>query len=292
MPTGFTTYTNFSPNGNSFGFVNKGNDGIKTKANWGAGDVCAQCYLDNSDYNYSIMAIGLSLVNHEKAIANGNHDKLIQELGQWIKNSKRPTFLRVGYEFDGWSWNHYNRKEYLLAWQRIRSVFKEMKVDNVAFVWQSKGTASNQKVLEKWYPGDDLVDWCGYSYFGNSDEEMLIFARKHNKPVFIAEATPISQNGNLYFNANLSEPEVATRIWENWFVPFLNTLNNNKDIIKAFSYINSNWKIQPMWTRNPTFQKVDSRIQESAYISKKWKEEITKSRYLKPDSGLWDKLSE
>jgi hypothetical protein len=178
-----------------------------------------------SDYQNSLMAIGLSLVNHEKAIAEGKHDHLIREFGQWIKNSRRPVFLRIGYEFDGWSWNNYNRKYYLLAWRRIYDLFEEMGVENIAFVWQSKGTDSGQKTLEKWYPGDDLVDWCGYSYFGNPDEEMLTFARKHNKPVFIAEATPVSQTENLYFNADLSEPEVAERVWESWFVPFLNTLN-------------------------------------------------------------------
>ncbi len=45
-----------------------------------------------------------------------------------------------------------------------------------------------------------------------------------------------------------------------------------------------------MWLNNPTFQKVDSRIQMSEYITAKWKEEIYKPRYLKPDSPLWIKL--
>tara|TARA_R110000868_G_scaffold52135_3_gene164932 strand:+ start:58 stop:423 length:366 start_codon:yes stop_codon:yes gene_type:complete len=64
VPTGFTVYTNFSPGGESFGFYAKGNDGIKTKANWGAGDTCAQCYIDDDDYKNSVIAIGLSLVGH------------------------------------------------------------------------------------------------------------------------------------------------------------------------------------------------------------------------------------
>ena len=64
VPTGFTVYTNFSPGGESFGFYAKGNDGIKTKANWGAGDTCAQCYIDDDDYKNSVIAIGLSLVEH------------------------------------------------------------------------------------------------------------------------------------------------------------------------------------------------------------------------------------
>jgi len=41
-----------------------------------------------------------------------------------------------------------------------------------------------------------------------------------------------------------------------------------------------NWSIQPMWRDNPVFQKVDSRIQESEYISKKWNEEMQKQKYF------------
>jgi len=291
VPSGFTVYTNFSPGGESFGFIGKGNDGIKTIANWGAGDCCAQCYINDEDYKYCIIAIGLSMVDHEKEVSDGHHDYLIRELGKWIKDLNRPVFLRIGYEFDGWEWNHYKKKYYLSAWKRIHSIFNELGANNVAFVWQSKGTGSGQDILEEWYPGDDLVDWCGYSYFGNPDEEMLIFARKHKKPVFIAEATPVFQNGNLFFNTQLTEPEVAKKAWEEWFVPFINTLNKNKDIIKAFSYINVNWTAQPMWINNPTFQKVDSRIQESELISEKWKEEMRKPRYLRPSPDLWNELS-
>lgn len=290
MPAGVTTYTGFSPGSESFGYYQKGNDGIKTIANWGAGDNCAQCYLDDEDYKYSVIAIGLSIVGNEKEIALGKRNNLVQELGDWIKESKRPVFLRIGYEFDGWDWNHYNRKYYLEAWRQIHRLFKEMKVDNVAFVWQSKGNGSGQDVLEKWYPGDDLVDWCGYSYFNNPDQEMLMFARKHKKPVFIAEATPVLHNGVEFSNARLTDSVIAKRVWQEWFIPFINTLNENKDVIKAFSYINANWAAQPMWATNPVFKKVDSRIQESDFISKNWKEEMAKPRYLKPGAEFWNRL--
>ena len=38
------------------------------------------------------------------------------------------------------------------------------------------------------------------------------------------------------------------------------------------------------------FQHVDSRIQESEFISKKWEEEIAKPKYLKPSPELWKRL--
>ena len=291
MPTGITLYTNFSPGLNSYGHINKGNDGIKTTDNWGAGDSCVRCYMEEPQFSNSLVAIGLSFVDHEKQLARGDHDKLIKDLGNWIKGlGKRPVFLRLGYEFDGWDWNHYNRKNYLAAWNRVHSIFKELRVENAAFVWQSKGTGSRQDILESWYPGDELVDWCGYSYFGDPDQEMLIFARKHGKPVFIAEATPVTQKGDLYFNTDLKDPKIAERVWQDWFVPFFQTLKNYQDVIRAFSYINEDWPSQPMWINNATFQQVDSRIQVSPYISEKWRKELANPRYLKPGPDLWKQL--
>ncbi len=290
VPVGITLYTGFAKGTASYGYIQKGNDGIKTIANWGAEDSCVQCYIDDVDFKHSMIAIGLSLVGNEKKVAKGQHDDLIRELGEWIKDIERPVFLRIGYEFDGWDWNHYNKKQYLASWRRIHSMFAEMDVNNVALVWQSKGTGSGQEILEEWYPGDDVVDWCGYSYFVNPDEEMLTFARKHKKPVFIAEATPILFDGKQFSDTFLTNPEQAKQAWEDWFVPFINTLNDNKDVIKAFSYINVNWPIQPMWIDNGLFKHVDSRIQESEFITKKWLEEIANPRYLKPSPELWSIL--
>lgn len=281
MPAGITVYTGFSPGTESYGYLQKGNDGLKTVANWGAEDNCAQYYLDEPKFAGSMISIGLAMVDHEKKVASGKHDHLIKELGAWIKAAERPVFLRIGYEFDGWSWNRYDRKAYSKAWKRIRSIFDEMEVNNVAYVWQSKGQGSRQDILEDWYPGDDLVDWCGYSYFHNPDQEMITFARKHHKPVFIAEATPMLTENGRFSSTDLTNPENAERAWEEWFIPFFKTMDDNKDVIKAFSYINVNWKIQPMWINNPLFKHVDSRIQESDFITKKWVEELANSKYVK-----------
>ncbi|WP_146106917.1 glycosyl hydrolase [Polaribacter porphyrae] len=281
IPAGITAYTNLSPGDYSFSYYIKGLDGTKTKANWGAGDTCLQFYVDNPKFKNTMLSIGLSMVNHDKNVAKGKHDNLIKELGLWIKSTKRSVFLRIGYEFDGWDWNNYKKKYYLKAFKRIHHILKEMEVNNVAFVWQSKGTGSNQKVLEDWYPGDEYVDWCGYSYFNNPDTEMLTFARKNNKPVFIAEACPVLKDEFGNFHANLSNQKEAKLVWEKWFIPFFKTIEDNKDVIKAFSYINVEWKSQIMWATNDYFKNVDSRIQKSEYISKKWLEEIQKEKYLK-----------
>ncbi|MFK8113933.1 MAG: glycosyl hydrolase, partial [Rubripirellula sp.] len=80
---------------------------------------------------------------------------------------------------------------FLASFKYVRKMYDEMGVDNVCYVWQSCGFMSSMEDLEAWYPGDEYVDWCGYSFFGNyKSAKMIPFARKHGKPVFIAEATP------------------------------------------------------------------------------------------------------
>lgn len=291
IPAGITLYSNLSPGDESYGHTLRGNDGINQVDNWGAGNSCIQCYVDDSKFANSLIAIGYSFVNHEKQIARGKYDHLLKDLAKWIKAlGERPVFLRLGYEFDGWEWNDYQRKHYLNVWKRIHSLFEEMEVNNVAFVWQSKGVGSDQKVLEEWYPGDELVDWCGYSYFGNPDEEMIAFARRHHKPVFIAEATPVAEKNGKFYNSRLPYPKVAEELWQNWFEPFFETVHSNADVVKAISYINIDWYSQPMWMNNPLFKKVDSRLQVNEKIAEKWKTEISSPRYLKPTPELWHRL--
>lgn len=287
-PAGVTIYTNLSPGNESYGRYNQGLDGLTSKANWGAGDSWADLYVRDTTYKSSALAIGLSFVNNEKNIAKGKLDPLIQELANWIKSTKRPVFLRIGYEFDGWSWNHYKKKHYLKAWERIHTIIERSGANNVAYVWQSKGSGSNQKLLENWYPGDDMVDWCAYSYFGQPDQEMLTFARKHKKPVFIAEATPVQELENLYFNSDLKDPKIAKLLWKDWFIPFFKLIQDNSDVIKAFSYINTDWSSQPMWINNPVFKQVDSRIQMSTYIKKKWLAELSNPHYIHASQAKWE----
>lgn len=279
-PAGVTVYTNLAPGGESFGHHFSGLDGLLQQANWGAGDCWANAYLQDSTYQYSMMAIGLSMVHCEKDIAKGRHDDFIVHLATWIQGAKRPVFLRIGYEFDGWEWNQYRRRFYLQAWTRIYKIFQDMGVENVAYIWQSKGTGSDQNTLEAWYPGDEIVDWCAYSYFGSPDTEMITFARNHQKPVFIAEATPVREFDGLYFETDLNKTPLDQQIWEGWFVPFFQTIQDNNDVIKAFSYINTDWSSQPMWVVHPVFQRVDSRLQLSPYIMEKWREKLADPAFL------------
>ena len=156
----------------------------------------------------------------------------------------------------------------------------ELGCDNIAYVWHSTGWVSDQYLLEDWYPGDDYVDWCGASFFARwSEIEMFTFARKKQKPVLIAEATPTISDHMIKFTGDtketrLNDPTQADEAWEKWFVPFFNAIEENKDVVKGISYINCNWTSHVMWKENPTFQDVDARLQLSEKISEKWNEKM------------------
>lgn len=278
IPAGITVYSSIPQLG-----------GIYEKANWGSGDCYADLQANHPTFSNSAVALGLSLVNACEQISKGEHDNAIRNLGNWIKSiSPKPVFLRIGYEFDGFDWNHYEKESYKKAFIYIHSFLSGMRLNNVAYVWQSKGYGMSVNEFEAWYPGDNYVDWCAYSYFSNPDEEMIKFARKHKKPVFIAEATPTMEENGQYVDSDLSKPEVAQKAWENWFLDFFNTIEKNDDVVKAFSYINVDWSIQNMWINNPTFQQVDSRIQESDYIKSRWINKLQEDRYINAsDSAVY-----
>ncbi|MCI4667785.1 MAG: endo-1,3-beta-xylanase [Bacteroidia bacterium] len=298
VPAGITLYTSIAGGADSYGDIpQEGLQGIYETFDNGNGPSNMSLALADTTYQYSALAIGLSLVNHEKSVAEGKLDKNIQKLGEYLSSlGKRPVFLRIGYEFDGHSWNHYDREAYVKAFRRIKTKLDEQGVDNVAYVWQSTGWVSDLYQLEEWYPGDEYVDWCSFSFFDRWKEAVMTdFARKKGKPVFIAEASPTISDHMAKFNGDtketiLSNPEQAEEAWNRWFVPFFQTIEDNSDVIKAAHYINCNWKIRPMWKENMTFKDVDARIQTSPMISEKWKAKMEEERYLNASREVYEAM--
>jgi hypothetical protein len=262
--------------------------GMDAKDNWGSGDCWADKYLDASRFDNTMIAIGLHIVGSEQLISSGKKNEGLTRIGRWLKNmAPRPVFLRIGYEFD-LQGNHYTPETYISAFRFIVTFFNNMGVDNVAYVWQSTGNLSAQDHA-KWYPGNEYVDWCAYSHFGGSPgKNMIDFARSKGKPVFIAEATPVFQNSDD--DADIKKPEVAQRMWNEWFIPFFRVIEDNPDTVKAFSYINVDWYAQPLWTSNTVFRKCDSRIQKSDYVSLNWRTKMTGNRYVNADNLDWDAI--
>lgn len=228
LPSGLTTYTNLIDL-----------EGLETTANWGAGDINANELMQEAKYLNSVLSIGLWLNNSNLfEIPRGLHDDNILRLAEWIKEQKRPVFLRIGYEFDG-AWNGYDPDRYVATWRYIVDKFETAEVNNYATVWQSATYRQNDWI--NWYPGNEYVDWFGISYFEPNHsviENFLNMARCHHKPIMIAEATPRG------FDLQEVDGEL---VWDSWFAPFFQFIYHNNDVVRAVSYINVDWNSQSMW---------------------------------------------
>ena len=266
VPAGVTTYTNIVSLG-----------GLEELDNWGSGDVSGQAIVDNPLYDNSVIAIGLYMVDQLDAVLNGDADNSIADLGQWIKDANRPVFLRIGYEFDG-SWNHYDPTKYKNAYKYIMDKLRADSVDNVVSVWQSAG-GQTAAYLSSWYPGDDYVDWMGYSHFDMNGGGIMTLAREKNKPVLISESAPKGHDFDV---------EDGETVWNAWFQPLFNYIEANKDIIKGLAYINVDWQSQPMWNDGIWG---DSRVQVNEYIKTKWLEELNKNFWMNASDNLFDSLT-
>lgn len=295
-PAGITIYTNLRPGDVSYGYTYKGLDGLSFESDWGAGICHADKQLASPSMSGCDVAIGLELVNHENRVARGEHDHLIEKLAEWIKGMpSRRFFLRIGYEFDGHAWNHYEPEGYVLAFRRIHDMLDSLGVTNVAYVWQSEGTNKDVEDILSYYPGDGYVDWFAYSHFAKGRSQVMIdLARKHGKPVFIAESTPMfSREGSPVVELDLSDPEQAVKAWNTWFADLFATIEENPDVVKAVSYINCNWPSQPMWQADTNmFSKVNARLQDSPYISKLWKAKMADPEFIHEPAGGDRKMDE
>ncbi len=294
-PGGFTMYTNFRPGDESFGLKFKGNDGLTTTDNWGAGPSNMQELVENQKLKNSALAIGLELVNHESKVAQGEHDSLIVDLGKWMKaQAPRPIFLRIGYEFDAHEWNHYDSTAYKAAYRRIKDKYDEMQITNVAYVWQSMGWNSTYEDLMTYYPGDEYVDWCSYTHFSRGDQAKPMFkiAREKKKPIFIAEATPMFEDSTGKLPCFIGKhPEQAKKAWDEWFTSFFKVVDDNPDVVKAISYIAMDWPSEPMWQgEDSPFSMIDARLHVNDYVKTNWLKETSKPKYIKATTDLFDYL--
>lgn len=247
-------------------------EGTETAYKAGDGTQHAQKLVEL--YPQSALQIGLWMVGDCGRIASGDLDSAIDRLGEWIRKTNRPVYLRVGYEFDG-PHNHYPPKDYVKAYQRLVDRFRKNGITNVAFVWHSYGSVAS-KDISPWYPGDSYVDWVGLSYFNQPQGYMkpvVEFAKLHQKPLMIGEASPWVMQ-TKYANS-----------WNLWFKPLFKFARENN--VKAISYISCDWNSMAQFAGQKWG---DTRLQTSPEILKQWLSETSQATYLKASPELFKTL--
>lgn len=127
-PSGVTAYTGISDNPDR-SFMSL----YEATTEFGYGVLHASSLLN--DYPGACMALGLTLIDSLDDVNKGRRDDKIDDLGNYIKASGVPFFLRIGFEFDG-PWNNYPPEEYKAAYRRIVYRLRGGSVDNFVSVWQ------------------------------------------------------------------------------------------------------------------------------------------------------------
>ena len=323
-PAGYSDYISYSVgdeyvdprSGNTE--VRKGNDGLLEVANWGAGDQCVACLLDEPGFEQAVINIGMYIGGPEYSngpicsgephcntarLVRGEFDPQLQVFADWLNSLQgRPVFLRIGYEFDG-SWNGYEPEQFKAAWKHIYRFLSGAGVTNVAYVLHSYGYAS-METMEAYFPGPDehsdgYVDWIGYSYF-NLDAwrvgiNELRFARERGLKVLIGEAAP-HMGGDCENQIDVvAEPDWAIR----WIHNFFHHVEENRDVVRGIAYINTNWAdaaYAPMWKEQDDhncrgfFYKSNSRLNDSPEVEAVWAEQVSGDLYLNWQSDLYRQL--
>jgi hypothetical protein len=248
-------------------------EGLTEPADNGGGVQHAAQLLES--HPNAALQLALYMVDSCEKVINGDLDAQLDRIGFFISAARRPVYLRIGYEFD-LPENGYRPDEYGRAFRYIVDRFQRNGVENVAYVWHSYAGSLNRP-FEDWYPGDGYVDWFAVSYFDQPKQAAEAFAdlaKKHGKPLMIAEAAPWKMPTN-----------VDGRAWKNWFVPMLDYVRRHD--VRAITYINCDWD------QIPLFESMgwgDTRVQSNAGVLAEWKRETAKDTYLKAGPGLFRKL--
>ena len=323
-PDGNMMYLNFYGLANEdWGYgglgMDLGGNPIEHEQDWGAGPTSA--WKSATEFEGGI-AIGLSMTESDAAdglarIAAGEFDRNISQLAAFLTKINKPVYLRIGYEFDGgWNAGYENADNYIAAWRHIVDGLREAGVSNVEDVWQSAAfpldilNDGGYTDIRQWYPGDEYVDWMGFSLFLTPDESPAVsvdfqpptgreligkvqeLARERGKPVFSGEASPQGYDLPRGTNANIAPtwdgPQAEgvrvvsdEDIWNEWFAPVFRLMEEHRDVIYALAYINVNWDSQDMW--DAPYESGywgDSRLQVNPYVAERFNQAIERWRSM------------
>jgi hypothetical protein len=182
-------------------------------------------------------------------IASGKYDRQIERWAQAAAKYGNPVMLRFAHEMNGnwYPWGDLesdgsSSDDYIAMWRHVHGIFEREGAINVYWVWSPNNTDAygrSETVLE-FYPGDEYVDWVGYSAFnwGNagvsrqwrdfSDISRSVYEQLTilNKPIMVAETSSVSQGGDK----------------QEWFENMLRGELPGYSMIKALVMFNDNYR--------------------------------------------------
>ncbi len=132
-----------------------------------------------------------------KEIIAGDYDQLIEQRAEAVKQLHLPILLEFRHEMDrpNLQWAVHGPKNYIKAWDHIRTIFTQVGATNVGWVWCPTGYGFQVGRAQAFYPGNKEVDWvCADVYTvapGQSLKQaaapFLKWATPTGKPIMIGE---------------------------------------------------------------------------------------------------------
>lgn len=133
----------------------------------------------------------------------------------------------------GWySWQD-RPQEYKQAFRYVYNIFKEEGAQNVKFVWSPNYIPSELAILEKYYPGDEYVDWIGIDGYnwGNQSFDDIFYTIYQN----------IVQNKNIFGDKKIMLGEFASAqgsLKGEWIEDAFKKIKEKYPKIEAFYWFN------------------------------------------------------
>ncbi|PQV62648.1 Glycosyl hydrolase family 26 [Abditibacterium utsteinense] len=177
-----------------------------------------------------------------KQIALGAWDDYFKDAAQTVRDFKDPVFISIDHEMNG-NWYPYSQAypgsnftaaDFVAAWRRIVTVFRQNGASNAAFVWSPNVPDVGNVPYSKYYPGDDAVDWIGVSFYSGNDlgaMDAIYKTYAAKKPFFITEWATAPEKSR--YNPNFPG-DVA------WIEQFFAALSARYPRVKAISWFNWN----------------------------------------------------
>jgi beta-mannanase len=133
-------------------------------------------------------------------VAQGRHDVYLRQLAEGVRALGKPVFLRYGHRMDdpanrGWVGSP---ESFRAAWRHVREVFAGLPA---SFVWAPTAAAFGSDAADRFYPGDDQVDWiaadgyngpgcrpqAGWRELSDIFDDFYVWGSSHGKPLMIGE---------------------------------------------------------------------------------------------------------
>jgi mannan endo-1,4-beta-mannosidase len=118
------------------------------------------------------------------AISAGRYDSYLTAYAKAVRAYRLPVILSFGHEMNGawysWGYGHTPPKVFVAAWRHLVTLFREVGVRNVTWLWTINAfAASHDKIPSPaaWWPGDSYVTWVGIDgyYRKRSAEFVTLF---------------------------------------------------------------------------------------------------------------------